>query len=89
MVEDDDVLDDLNTYLLVECLRCDPFSTSSNKRCEYIQKIVRIAEELEKNRCLGILCMLIEAVRGLDGFNHDQNFHTDPNLNSVNIPLLE
>ena len=48
MVEDDDVLDDLNTYLLVECLRCGPFSTSSNKRCEYIQKIVRIAEELEK-----------------------------------------
>jgi len=88
-VEDNNVLDNLNTYLLVGCLRRGPFSSSSNKRCEYIQKIIRIAEELETNRSLGVLCLLIGAVRGLDGFNHHQNFHTDPNLNSVSIPSLE
>jgi hypothetical protein len=87
-VENTSVLECLYTQLMVECITGGPFASSSLKQCEYIRMIIQICEEFEKDLALGLLDLLKNAVEGINGFDVNQNRHTDAELNSVSIRLF-
>ena len=73
---------------MVECLTEGSLPSSSIKQCEYIRMIIQICEEFEKDLALGLLDLLKDAVEAIDGFDPNQNNHTDVELNSVSIRLF-
>ena len=50
--------------------------------------IIRICEEFEKDVALGLLDLLNNALNAINGFDHNENRHTDVELNSVSIRLF-
>jgi hypothetical protein len=74
---------------MVECLTDGPFASSSIKKCEYIRIIIQICEEFEKDLALGLFDLLKNAVEAINGFDRNQNRHTDAELNSVSIRLFQ
>lgn len=88
MVENTSLLDLLYTHLMFECINNGSLASSSIKQCEYIRIIVQICQEFEKDLGLGLLDLLKNAVKQINGFDHNQNRHTNAELNSVSICLF-
>jgi hypothetical protein len=87
-VENTSVLECLYTQLMIECLTDGPVASSSIKQCEYIRMIIRICKEFEKDLAFDLLDLLKNAVEAINGFDRNQNRHTDAKLNSVTIRLF-
>ncbi|CAF4421192.1 unnamed protein product [Rotaria socialis] len=67
------LLDSFQKQLMMACLKHGQYSLSSNARCEYVQIIMGICNELESDSALGVLDLLKRAIEHILNLPNNQN----------------
>jgi hypothetical protein len=78
----------LHSQLMDECLSNGPFSMTPTKQCEFIRLLASSCNEFENDVSNGVLDLIAQSIKGINGFDHQLNQHTNPELNSVCINYL-